>query len=438
MITSQQQEGMMDEDLEEGEILPCLSIHKQLNEQEENLNLKETNNLLNKDGFGPSNEQLLTSPGVLESTNGLGTEQKGLLPTLQKEPLVQEQKKEEEEEEEREVETDSSFVDSDSESDSESNSEEIEDEFEDEEHLGPTFSEIKEPSSFEPTTWKNLDPTLPLTPLGYLRPCFETQVVIDSLVSGDRQVLDVGTPVVVKTHQVIGQIKDTFGPVHHPYFLVTLNGPLDPCHYHTLVFHVPDLSMYALTEQLKKLKGCDASNQVDQEVLSDELEFSDDEQEKAYLASIQKDKRSLHKKRKPMPSTTHRSTITPPSTTSFLSPAYEPSSSFTHFATTSTVMEDPLFSTNDFTEALPSSSLSSSTYWMSSSTSTHPPPSNPTLTPNPLLPSPHTSSAFPPPMYFHHPSPYPEKAPRPRIKVLAPGVIGIERDGEPSSTSHPT
>ena len=52
------------------------------------------------------------------------------------------------------------------------------------------------------------------------------------------------------------------------------------------VFHVPQRSHFVFLSQLKLLKGSDASNANDEEPDEDELEFSDDEEERAYKRSI--------------------------------------------------------------------------------------------------------------------------------------------------------
>lgn len=48
------------------------------------------------------------------------------------------------------------------------------------------------------------------------------------------------------------------------------------------IFHVPQKSKYVFVDQLKRLRGSDASNIHDEEPAEDELEFSDDEKEAAF------------------------------------------------------------------------------------------------------------------------------------------------------------
>lgn len=52
------------------------------------------------------------------------------------------------------------------------------------------------------------------------------------------------------------------------------------------MFHVPSKSNYVFVQQLRHLKGSDASNVNDEEPGDDELEFSDDEQEAAHKRAL--------------------------------------------------------------------------------------------------------------------------------------------------------
>ena len=53
------------------------------------------------------------------------------------------------------------------------------------------------------------------------------------------------------------------------------------------VFHVPSRSNFVFIRLLKQLRGSDASNAHDEEPAEDELEFSDDEEERAYKRSLE-------------------------------------------------------------------------------------------------------------------------------------------------------
>ena len=71
--------------------------------------------------------------------------------------------------------------------------------------------------------------------------------------------------------QCLGRVFDTFGPVKSPFYTMQLSEKIDPA---TLVigatvFFVPfnkDLSKYVFVEQLKKMKGSDASWRDNHEV----------------------------------------------------------------------------------------------------------------------------------------------------------------------------
>lgn len=54
------------------------------------------------------------------------------------------------------------------------------------------------------------------------------------------------------------------------------------------VFHVPQRSHFVFIEQLKNLRGSDASNIHDEEPADDEIDFSDDEKEAAFRAQRKK------------------------------------------------------------------------------------------------------------------------------------------------------
>ena len=82
------------------------------------------------------------------------------------------------------------------------------------------------------------------------------------------------------------KIFETFGPTSEPLYQVrfTQAFPLDPekVQIGRPVFHVPSQSFYVFVQQLRHLKGSDASNVHDEEPGEDEVEFSDDEQEAAH------------------------------------------------------------------------------------------------------------------------------------------------------------
>ncbi|RDX51141.1 NAF1-domain-containing protein [Lentinus brumalis] len=103
---------------------------------------------------------------------------------------------------------------------------------------------------------------------------------------GSERALDSDTLLVFEDRKVFGYIFETFGPTSEPLYQVRFNQkfPLDPekVQVGRPVFHVPTKSHYVFVQQLRHLKGSDASNVNDEEPGDDELEFSDDEAEAAY------------------------------------------------------------------------------------------------------------------------------------------------------------
>jgi hypothetical protein len=66
--------------------------------------------------------------------------------------------------------------------------------------------------------------------------------------------------------------------------------PLDPEQMQIArdVFHVPQRSRFIFLNQIKQMKGSDASNVYDEEPADHELEFSDDEAEAAFKSSLKR------------------------------------------------------------------------------------------------------------------------------------------------------
>lgn len=90
----------------------------------------------------------------------------------------------------------------------------------------------------------------------------------------------------------MAQVYETFGPTSQPMYQVKFNQhhPLDTSKVWLSreVFHVPQRSHFVFVNQLKKLRGSDASNIHDEEPPDDEIEFSDDEKEAAFKAQHKK------------------------------------------------------------------------------------------------------------------------------------------------------
>ncbi|KAG6337060.1 hypothetical protein ID866_2013 [Astraeus odoratus] len=108
----------------------------------------------------------------------------------------------------------------------------------------------------------------------------------DSVKTLSERALDSETLLVFEDRRVLGYVYETFGPTSQPMYQIKFNQkyPLDTgkVQISRQVFHVPKKSKYVFVEQLKKIRGSDASNIHDEEPAEDELDFSDDEKETAF------------------------------------------------------------------------------------------------------------------------------------------------------------
>lgn len=121
--------------------------------------------------------------------------------------------------------------------------------------------------------------------LGEIYSICDKTVVVESNISGEIAVLDEGTVVMVNKRN-LGKVHETFGPIEKPMYAIQADSVSD-LEIGQEVFYVPDLSVWSITEQLRKLRGCDASNSNDEEISEGEVECSDDEKEKLRKRNIQ-------------------------------------------------------------------------------------------------------------------------------------------------------
>ncbi|KAL4062969.1 Gar1/Naf1 RNA binding region-domain-containing protein [Scleroderma yunnanense] len=98
--------------------------------------------------------------------------------------------------------------------------------------------------------------------------------------------LDAETLLVFEDRTVLGYVYETFGPTSQPLYQIKFNQKYsldtERVRISREVFHVPQKSKYVFVNQLKKLRGSDASNIHDEEPAEDEVDFSDDEKEAAF------------------------------------------------------------------------------------------------------------------------------------------------------------
>ncbi|KAJ1944671.1 hypothetical protein EC988_005928 [Linderina pennispora] len=184
----------------------------------------------------------------------------------------------------------SSSSDSDSDSDSEAESKNILD------MIAEADDDIEDSSYSAAITSRNeiLRPEIPAVaiailpatqetrPLGTVYSIVNDTVIIESAQSGVHSVLDVDAIVAFSDRSVLGQIFEVFGPVARPMYSVRFNDPADidreKCVKGALVIYAVGMANVVATDRLRT-KGYDASNEYDEEVNENEMEFSDDEKE---------------------------------------------------------------------------------------------------------------------------------------------------------------
>jgi len=96
--------------------------------------------------------------------------------------------------------------------------------------------------------------------------------------------LDADTAFFLDDKTFIGKVFDTFGPVKCPFYSIRMSSvSLANIKNETIVYFAPyneNLTKYVFTEQLKKMKGSDASWMHNHEPTSGQLDYSDDEEER--------------------------------------------------------------------------------------------------------------------------------------------------------------
>lgn len=188
-----------------------------------------------------------------------------------------------------------------SESEDESDNEQIEPQkftktvIEEEEDLdGPILSKNEvpeEPAPSLPADFK-IDENTPVELAGTVFTFSENNLIVKSSVSAEYRVLSEKSILCLADKTPLGFIFEVFGPLKSPFYRVKFNESKDPADFEkgTPIYYVVPNAQFELTEKIRAIKGCDASNFNDEEIPEDELEFSDDEQE-----ALRKKKRKLRK-----------------------------------------------------------------------------------------------------------------------------------------------
>jgi H/ACA ribonucleoprotein complex non-core subunit NAF1 len=134
-----------------------------------------------------------------------------------------------------------------------------------------------------------------IQPLGLVQFVVERTVVVKSQTPGEVQALDTGSVLCRGDRAVIGVLAETLGNVRSPLYTVGFSTEEEikdlELQVGTEIFYSVDHAKYVFTQELKQVKGTDASNLHDEEVAADEMEFSDDEKEAEYKRQLKAKKR---------------------------------------------------------------------------------------------------------------------------------------------------
>ncbi|KAH8597219.1 Gar1/Naf1 RNA binding region-domain-containing protein [Bisporella sp. PMI_857] len=128
-----------------------------------------------------------------------------------------------------------------------------------------------------------------------------TTVTIKAGESGEVPRLDTGSVLCSQDRIVIAAISDVFGPVPQPFYTMRFKDAAEVTKAGlskgTLVFYSELHAKYVFPNDLRRFKGTDASNIHDEEVDDKEMEFSDDEEERAFKARQKEKNREKNKDR---------------------------------------------------------------------------------------------------------------------------------------------
>ncbi|KAJ3100997.1 hypothetical protein HK100_004625, partial [Physocladia obscura] len=141
--------------------------------------------------------------------------------------------------------------------------------------VGPKGFKTKH--ELDPPPIEKLDIVIPpnanLIAIGQIFALVQDNLVIEST-PNPHQTLDEDTIVCTRDRKVIGKIFETFGPVVQPLYSVRYvpdeDGPeVDRIKAGDTVFFVEEMAKYVFAAQLRSLKGTDASNIYDEEIVND-------------------------------------------------------------------------------------------------------------------------------------------------------------------------
>ncbi|KAI4200361.1 MAG: hypothetical protein LQ350_004009 [Teloschistes chrysophthalmus] len=152
----------------------------------------------------------------------------------------------------------------------------------------------EKPEEIIPKPQIEVTPAMSTLELGNVEHIVEASILIKATRSGESRALETGSLLCLGDRSVIGVVAEILGQVQQPYYSVRFTNPAAIAETGiskgTPIFYVEQHSSYVFTQNLKALKGSDASNMHDEEVGDDEMEFSDDEAEAEYKRRMKQEK----------------------------------------------------------------------------------------------------------------------------------------------------
>ncbi|KAL8730494.1 MAG: hypothetical protein Q9181_004645 [Wetmoreana brouardii] len=161
---------------------------------------------------------------------------------------------------------------------------------------GPLRTLNEKPDEAVPKPQIEVTPAMVISELGNVEHVVENSILLKAKTSGESRALESGSLLCLGDRSVIGVIAETLGQVQQPYYSVRFTNSACIAEAGiskgTPIFYVEQHSTYVFTQNLRALKGSDASNIHDEEVGDDELEFSDDEAEAEYKRRMKQERQA--------------------------------------------------------------------------------------------------------------------------------------------------
>eukprot|EP00124_Ichthyophonus_hoferi_P000090 Ihof_evm10s3 gene=Ihof_evmTU10s3 len=143
---------------------------------------------------------------------------------------------------------------------------------------------------------EELPPVLPtdasLIALGKILSMVDKQLVVQA--TEPVPTMDLGTAFYLSRDSPLGTVFDVFGQVGNPYYTLRAREEHTKDLIGQQVFYCPHAAQYVMPSELRKMKGTDASGTHDEEVMPEEMEYSDDEME----SQAKRDKKKANNQRK--------------------------------------------------------------------------------------------------------------------------------------------